>query len=135
MTNDARTVRNIESAARVRADCARDLQEDHPGSTTECLAAWRAEMLERLRALDACDFHLTMSIPSELPQGGPRQGGTLEVDEIRQHVQRSTDAEPPAFVAVVVLLFCHLCTIPPADHLLNVDHGSIIRTWQSIRQI
>ena len=46
MTSDTRTVRHIESAIREHADCAQDLCEDHPGSAIECLAAWRAEMLE-----------------------------------------------------------------------------------------
>ena len=105
MTSDARTVRHIESTIREHADCARDLCEDHPGSATECLAAWRTEMLEKLRALDVCDFHLTIPTPSEPPQVGLRQGGVLEVDEIRQHVQGPIDTEPTAPALIIVRCF------------------------------
>ena len=56
MTSDTRTVRHIESVIGEYADCARDLQEDHPRSVIERLMAWREEMLERLRALDVRDF-------------------------------------------------------------------------------
>ena len=105
MTSNPRTVRHIESAIRERADCAQDLWEDHPGSATERLATWRTEMLERLRALDVCDFRLTMPTPSEPPQVGLRRGGALEVGKIRQHVQGSIDAEPSAPTLIIVRCF------------------------------
>ena len=105
VTNNTRTVRHIESAIRERADCAQDLWEDHPVSTTECLTVLQTEMLEILRALDVCDFRLKMPTPSEPPQVGLRWGGALEVDEIRQHVHGSMDAEPSAPALIVVRCF------------------------------
>ena len=105
ITSNTRTVRNVESTARERTDCARDLQEDHPGSTTECLMALRTEMLERLGAFDACDFYLIMPTPSELPQGGPRQRDVLGVGGIKQCVQGSIDAEPSALALIIVGCF------------------------------
>ena len=133
MMNGTRTIRRIESAVRKRVNCAQDLQEDHPVSATECLTVLQTEILKRLRALDVCDFRLKMPTPSEPPQVGLRWGSALEVDEIRQHVHGSMDAEPSAPALITVRCFLCLRAILPADHLLNIDYGSIIRTRQSIR--
>jgi len=58
-------------------------------------------MLERLRALDVCGFHPAIPTPFQLPQGDLGPGGTLEAGPIKQHVQRSTDAEPLMPLSVV----------------------------------
>jgi hypothetical protein len=58
--SDIRTVRHIESVARERANCARDLREYHPGPTKECLVAWRAEIREILGFFDVRGYHLTV---------------------------------------------------------------------------
>lgn len=95
----------MSDTIRERADCTQDLCDDHPGSATECLAAWQTEMLGRLRVLGICDFHLTSSTPSELPQGSLEEGSVLEADGIKQYVQRSIDAEPSAPALIIVRCF------------------------------
>ena len=116
MTSDIRTVRHIESAVRERVNYARDSQGHHPGSTDECPVAWRMEMLERLRILDACGLQ---PIRSESPHGDLGQGDILEVGPIKQHVHGSVDAElltPPSevcccFVISATYSFLNIC--PP----------------------
>jgi len=56
-----RIVCHIESVVGERANCARDLREHHPGSTDECLMAWRAEIWEILRDFDVRGSQLTIS--------------------------------------------------------------------------
>jgi len=94
MTSDISTVHHIESAVRKRTNCARDSQEHYPESIIGCPVAWQMEILERLRALDVCDFHwFTMPTPSKRPQRDLGPGGILEASPIEQHVQKSVDAE------------------------------------------
>jgi len=110
VTSDIRTVRHIESAVRERANCARDSHEHSPGSIDGCPVVWRTEMLERLRALDVCGFQPAMLTPSKLPQGDLGPGGILEAGTIKQHVQRSTDAEPlipPSVVCPTLISLRH----------------------------
>jgi len=117
ITSDTSTLRNIESAVRERANCARDSKGDCPGSTNDCVVSWRTEILERLEALDVCGFQFTMPTGSQLPQGNLEQGGALEVGEMNRQTQWPIDAEPsaPASVTVrcrlVASVLCFLLTI------------------------
>ena len=95
ITDDIRIVRDIESGVRERASCARDLREYHPGSTEECLIAWRKEVLEILRAFDVRGPQVAISRFPKSPQGNLGPGGVLEVGDIEEHVRESVGAEPP----------------------------------------
>ena len=67
ITTIIRILRHIEFVIGERANCRRDLQEHHPGSTEEHLIAWRMEMWEILRVFDVRDFQLAIPAVSELP--------------------------------------------------------------------
>ena len=64
--SDIRIVRHIESVVSQHANCARNLQEYHPGPTKECLVAWRAEMREILGFFDVRGYHLTVPTAPKL---------------------------------------------------------------------
>ena len=55
-TSDIRIIRCIESRA-----SEHDPGENQPGSTKECLIAWRAEIQEILRAFEVCDCQVTVA--------------------------------------------------------------------------
>ena len=60
ITRGISTVRHIESVASAHANCARDLWEQHPAPTKECLVAWQARIWEILRFLDVRSCQLTI---------------------------------------------------------------------------
>lgn len=124
MTSDIRIVRDIESEVRERASCARHLQEHHPGSTEECISAWRAELWEILRVYDIRRRQFTIPTISQLLQGDPRRGGALEIRKIEQHLQGSVDTEPSAPALMMVCCF-YLFITAPTDPLLDVAWVSV----------
>ena len=67
MTNNTRTMRNIESVVSERQNSAYDLQERHPGSTEEYLITWKTELRTILSTLDVRDYRLTVPTISEPP--------------------------------------------------------------------
>ena len=67
MTNNTRTMRNIESVVSERQNSAYDLQERHPSSTEEYLITWKTELRAILRTLNVRDYRLTVPTISELP--------------------------------------------------------------------
>ena len=97
ITSYIRTVRHIESAVRERANPTRDLWERRPRFVNECIIAWQAELLEILSVFEVRSCQLTIPTISQ-----PPQGGVLEASEIKQHVQRSADAEPSVPASVMV---------------------------------
>ena len=110
ITADVRIMRNIESAVSERANCARDLRGYHLGPTEECLIVWKMEMWETLRAFDVRRVQLTIPTISKPPQENLGRGGALEINEIKQHVNGSFGAEPPAPASDTV----HFCVSTPA---------------------
>ena len=67
MTNDIRTMRNIESIVSERRNSAYDLQERHSGSTEEYLVACRTELQTVLRTLNVRDCQFAVPTISEVP--------------------------------------------------------------------
>ena len=67
MTNNTRTMRNIESVVGEHQNSAYNLQERHPGSTEEYLITWKTELRTILSTLDVRDYRLTVPTISEPP--------------------------------------------------------------------
>ena len=97
ITNDIRTMCNIESVISERLNSIHDLPVCHSGSIGDYLIRQRTELWEILRILNVRDHQLTDHV----------------VSEIKQHVQRSTDTETSMRVSTSVRRFLSLHTTPP----------------------
>ena len=113
ITNDIRTMRNIESVVSERRNGVHGLPECHPGSTDDYLIRQRTELWEILRNLDVRGSQFTGPTISKLPQGSVAPDDGHAVSEIKQHVQRSTDTETSTHVSTLVRRFLSLHTAPP----------------------
>ena len=113
ITNDIRTMRNIESVASERRNRVHDLPECHPGSTDDYLIRQRMGLREILRILDVRGREFTNPTISKLPQGNVALDDGHAVSEIKQHVQRSADTETSTDVSTLVRRFLSLYTTPP----------------------
>ena len=83
-------------------------------------------MWETLRVFGVRGLWFTIPAVSELPQGDQGRSNVLEVNDTKQQVQRSVDAEPPTPTPVIVRC-CFSISIPlHADHLLNVGYVSVV---------
>ena len=123
MTDDIRTMRNIETMVDELQNGDQGLGEHHPGST-ECLIGWRTELRKIQRILDVRGCQFAILTISELPQADVVPDDVHAVSKIKQHTERSIDAETPASVSMVVYFFCP-CVPLPADHLLGIDYVSL----------
>ena len=127
ITNDIRTLHDIESAVRAHANCARDSREHHLGSARECLAAWRTEISERLKTFNVCGFWFIMTTPSKLLTSGGSGAGRRP--QGRRNWARAWISPHGTHSACLrgALLFCYLYAMLPADHLCAIDYVSVIR--------
>ena len=113
ITNDIRTMRNIESVVSERRDGVHGLPECHPGFTDDYLIRRRTELQKILRILDVRDRQFTSPTISKLPQRDVAPDDGHAVSEIEEHVQRSTDTETLTDVSTLVRRFLSLYSTPP----------------------
>ena len=128
VTRDTRVVRNIESAVR-----ARDLQGYRLGSADERLIALQTEMREILRVFDVRGSWLATTTVSESYQEELGQGGALEVNETKHHVQGTVHADPPAPASVMVRYRFSTSAPPVTDCPPDVGYVSYIYILANIR--
>ena len=119
MTEDARTVRGIESAVE-EANNPLDSLECNHRLTEESINAWRAELCGALSALDTRRCQLMDAahpVPQQL-QTELERGCASDAEHV-------VDAEHPALTLGTVC--CSVVTHPhlPTDSLLDVDYVSI----------
>jgi hypothetical protein len=89
ITRGISTVRHLESVVRARANCARDLRDNHHGPTKKCLIAWR----EILGFFDVRGCQPAMFTVPELPQGYLKLDNVLAASENEQCTQGPTKAK------------------------------------------